>query len=257
MHSLPVLLRLRDRPVILLGEGEAAEAKRRLIERAGGRPVDESDKEAQLAIVAIEDDAEAKCAVERLRTRGILVNATDRPNLCDFTLPAIVDREPVLIAIGTGGASAGLSKALRLLIEAMLPAGLGSLAQALADARDRIRARWPDANSRRHAIDAALAPGGPLDPLLGGGQEAVKAWLAKPGHTQSADVQSILIRSDDPDDLSLRDARLLGRADRIIHDPDIPAAILDRARADAVRATEGPVPVPPVRGTTIILKWNA
>ena len=137
MHSLPVFLRLAGRPVILTGDGEAAEAKRRLLERAGARIVDENDQGARIAIVSDGDEATA----ERLRVRGILVNATDNPDLCDFTLPAIVDRDPVLIAIGTGGASAGLAKALRQRLEALLPARIGALAQALFNARPAIRAQ--------------------------------------------------------------------------------------------------------------------
>ena len=104
MHSLPIFVKLEGRPVILVGEGEAAQAKRRLLERAGAAVIDES-ADAVLAIVAVEDDAEARAAVTRLKARGVLVNATDRLDLCDFTLPAIIDRDPVLLAIGTGGAS--------------------------------------------------------------------------------------------------------------------------------------------------------
>ena len=70
-----------------------------------------------LAIVAAD---EPDAIVARLKERGILVNAVDRADLCDFTLPAIVDRDPVLVAIGTGGASAGLAKALRQRLELML-----------------------------------------------------------------------------------------------------------------------------------------
>ncbi len=148
MHSLPLFVRLADRPVILLGDGEAADAKRRLLGRAGARIVGE-DGQAALAIVAIEDDGEAEAAIARLEARGILVNAVDRPALCDFTLPAIVDRDPVLIAVGTGGASAGLAKAVRQRIEALLPATLGALAQALEAARPAMKARWPQAAQRR------------------------------------------------------------------------------------------------------------
>jgi uroporphyrin-III C-methyltransferase/precorrin-2 dehydrogenase/sirohydrochlorin ferrochelatase len=237
MHSLPVFLRLEGRAVILLGEGEAADAKRRLLERTGARIVGE-DEAAQLAIVTIEEEADAHAAIARLKARGILVNATDRPALCDFTLPAIVDRDPVLLAIGTGGASAGLAKALRIAIEGILPAGLGQLADALSAARDRIRTRWPDARDRRLAIDAALAPGGALDPL--GAAASVDAWLAG-ADVPAGGLVRIRLRSDDPDDLSLREARLLGRADRVYHRRDIPSAILARARADAVRiAADGP-----------------
>ncbi|WP_261370928.1 bifunctional precorrin-2 dehydrogenase/sirohydrochlorin ferrochelatase [Sphingobium sp. B2] len=136
MHSLPVFLRLTGRPVILTGAGEAADAKRRLLERAGAQIVGEEDSAARIAIVSDGDAATA----QRLRARGVLVNATDNPDLCDFTLPAIVDRDPVLIAIGTGGASAGLAKALRQRLEAMLPARLGKLADGLLAARGAIRA---------------------------------------------------------------------------------------------------------------------
>ena len=256
MQSLPIFLKLAGRPVILLGDGEAAEAKRRLLLRAGAEPVGEDDREARLAIVAIAGDDEAREAVKRLRSRGILVNATDRPEHCDFTVPAIVDREPVLIAIGTGGASAGIAKTLRLLIERMLPPTLGALATALYDIRARIRARWPEADDRRMAIDAALAPGGPLDPLSDAGREEVERWIADRGNAIAASVETIMLRSDDPDDLTLREARLLGRADRIVHDPDIPEAILARARADAVRIAANGGVGQDLPGLTLIMKWG-
>jgi uroporphyrin-III C-methyltransferase / precorrin-2 dehydrogenase / sirohydrochlorin ferrochelatase len=256
MHSLPVLLRLRDRPVILLGNGETAEAKRRLLLRAGARPVGEDDPLARIAIVAIEDEGEAAAAVKRLRSRGILVNAADRPALCDFTLPAIIDRDPVVIAIGTGGASAGLAKALRIAIETILPSGLSTLAQALGNARDAIRRRWPDAGDRRHALDKALSPDGPLDPLSDADGAAVERWIAEPGDTSAAGTETISLRSADPDDLTLREARLLGRADRIVHGPEIPGAILDRARADAVRMTDDMPRDPGLMGLTLLLKWK-
>ncbi len=231
MHSLPVFLRLSGQPVILTGEGEAAEAKRRLLERAGARIVGEEDGQARIAIVS---DGDAETA-QRLRARGVLVNATDNPDLCDFTLPAIVDRDPVLIAIGTGGASAGLAKALRQRIEAMLPARLGALALALFAARDAIRTRWPDAADRRRAIDGGLASGGTIDPMGEASADAVPRWLEGEGSASSTRLEVIHLLSTDPDDLTLRAARLLGEADRIYHAPDVPPVILDRARADAVR----------------------
>src|SRR3546814_14222183 len=84
------------------------------------RVVSEWQDGARLAFVALADEAEARAAAEALRARGLLVNVVDRPDLCDFTTPAIVDRAPVTIAIGTGGASAGLAKAIRQRVEALL-----------------------------------------------------------------------------------------------------------------------------------------
>jgi len=245
LHSLPLFVRLTGRRVLLLGEGEAADAKRRLLERAGADVVTEGS--AQLAIVAIEDDDGAEAAVARLKAAGTLVNAVDRPPLCDFTLPAIVDRDPVLIAIGTGGASAGLAKAIRQRLETLLPATLGGLASALAAARGAMRARWPDGRDRRHALDAGFAAGGPLDPL--GSTPDVDRWL---GTTEAPPARTVHVKltSTDPDDLTLRQARWLGEADRIVVKGEVPSAVLARARADAVQVEgeEGEAP-----GLTVIV----
>jgi len=231
LHSLPLFVRLAGRPVILLGSGEPADAKRRLLERAGAVIVGE-EAMAALAVVAIEDEAAALAAVARLKARGILVNAVDRPEHCDFTTPAIVDRAPVLVAIGTGGVSAGLAAALRQRLEALLPAGLGALADRLQAARPALRRRYPDGGERRRALGAAMAAGGALDPLAGEGD--VEGWLAADQARASGHVR-IVLTSADPDDLTLRQARALANADRVLHHPGVPAAILDRARADAAR----------------------
>ena len=246
LHSLPLFVRLADRPVILLGTGDAADAKRRLLERAGARIVGE-DAAAALAIVAIDDEGDALAAVARLRARGVLVNAVDRPDQCDFTLPAIVDRAPVIVAIGTGGVSAGLAAALRQRLELRLPSTLGALADALHAGRATLRARFPDAGERRRALAAALAAGGPLDPFA---PSDAAAWLADPAAPTPDTVETIVLRSADPDDLTLREARLLASADRVFHAADAPAAILDRARADAARIEEPPRIMP---GLSIVL----
>ncbi len=244
LHSLPLFVRLAGRPVILLGDGEQAEPKRRLLQRAGAVIVGE-EAQAALAIVAIEDDAEAEAAVARLKARGVLVNAVDRPALCDFTIPAIVDRSPVLVAIGTGGVSAGLAAALRQRLEALLPPGLGALADGLHAARAALRKRFPDGSMRRRAIGAALGTGGPLDPLHAHEPDAVGRWLDA-ADAPDGQFHRLTLASADPDDLTLRQARQLALADRVYHAVDAPPAILDRARADAKRiATPAPATPPP------------
>lgn len=249
--QLPLFHTIAGQPVIVLGEGEAAEAKRRLVERAGGVVTGADDPAARLAFVAL-DAPEG--AVARLRGRGVLVNAVDRPDLCDFTVPSILDRSPVLLAIGTGGASAGLAKALRLRLEGLLPQSLGPLATALGAARGALRARWPDAGERRRALDAALGEGGALDPLREDGAERIPAWLDGAA-TETGGVAEIRLRSADPEDLTLREARLLGSADVLAYEAQVPAAILDRARADAVRVTVAPGAAPEGAGLVVVLRY--
>ncbi len=253
MEQLPIFLNLSGRTVVVVGEGEAADAKARLIARAGGRIVPAWEAGATLAFVALDDAAAARSAADALRARGLLVNVVDRPDLCDFTTPAIVDRAPVTIAIGTGGASAGLAKAVRQRIEALLPARLGALASALHAARCAMKTRWPAAADRRRAIDAALAKGGALDPLDDDAADRIDAWLAVDAAIPASRLETIALTSADPDDLTLRAARLLGEADHIFHRPDAPPAILVRARADAVRHVADAPPVDPPAGLSIWL----
>ncbi len=263
MHSLPIFVRLKGKPVILIGAGDAADAKRRLLERAGAAVVGE-DAQAQLAIV-VDDDA----AVARLKTRGVLVNAVDRPDLCDFTLPAIVDRDPVFVAVGTGGTSAGLAAALRQRIEAMLPADLGAVAGGLNEARDELRARWPQVDERRRAIaqivDEALTTGSlniNVAPAQARAQTDLQIEAAPRVETsldpclRRGDTIRVVVSAPDPDELTLRAARLLGQADRIYHGPGIAPQILARARADAVRIMGVPPPESePAPGLTLILEF--
>lgn len=226
MHSLPIFVRLDGQPVILNGEGEMADAKRRLLERAGGRIVGEDDGDARIAFVA--GDAPDAVAA-RLKARGLLVNVADRPDLCDFTLGAIIDRSPVIVAVGTGGASAGLAAALRQRLETLLPASLGALAERLAKEKMGLTSA-----QRRAAVAEAFG-------------ESVDA---------ATRTETLVLASPDPDDLTLRQARLLANAARVYHAADVPAAILDRARADAARLP-GLAPADPGEGVTLDIRMSA
>ena len=257
MRSLPLFHRIAGQPVIVLGAGDAAEAKARLVERAGGLIVTEIqrgiDEGARLAFVAHDDPAHCEADALRLRGAGLLVNVVDQPDWCDFTTPSLLERDPVLIAVGTSGASAGLAKHLRLRLEALLPPTLGSLAQGLASARARLRQVLPDAASRRRALDAALGEGGALDPLDPASADRLEGWLEQAGEIPKPSTHEFTLVSNDPDDLTLRQARLLGMADAIIADTRISAQVLARARADAIRLPlphEGPMPA----GLVVILR---
>ena len=257
MRSLPLFHRIAGQPVIVLGEGAMAEPKRRLVERAGGRVVSDMqegvDEGARLAFVAHDDKKMCEGDAIRLRCAGLLVNVVDRPDLCDFTTPSLLERDPVLIAVGTSGASAGLAKQLRLRLERLLPADLGALAEKLSAMRGAIKARFPDMGERRRALDEALGEGGPLDPLVSGGEWRVQAWIDGAADQGADAVYTFTLSSDDPEDLTIRQARLLGSADALIADRAVPAAIVDRARADAQRLIL-PHPEPLPRGLVVILQ---
>jgi uroporphyrin-III C-methyltransferase/precorrin-2 dehydrogenase/sirohydrochlorin ferrochelatase len=261
--SLPLFHQIAGQQVLVLGDGPAAEPKRRLVERAGGRIVEDFaravDEGVRLAFIAYEDAAACEVAAINARCAGMLVNVVDRPELCDFTTPSILDRDPLLVAIGTGGASAGLAKHVRLRLERVLPETLGLLARALEAARPVLRARFPEGAARRRAVDAALREGGPLDPLDQSSFQRVEAWAEGAAEAAAGAIYEITLTSPDPEDLTLRQARLLGEADVLVLDGDVPSAILARARADAARQTlaEGGTQAEvAATGLTLILRWR-
>jgi uroporphyrin-III C-methyltransferase/precorrin-2 dehydrogenase/sirohydrochlorin ferrochelatase len=109
------------------------------------------------------------------------------------------------------------------------------LAAGLEAGREAMRAKFPSGSDRRRALDEALGEGGMLDPLDDGAAGNVEVWLGGKEPVRQTGRVEITLTSDDPEDLTLRQCRLLGSADLILFDPAVPPAILDRARADALR----------------------
>ncbi|WP_372918913.1 bifunctional precorrin-2 dehydrogenase/sirohydrochlorin ferrochelatase [Sandarakinorhabdus sp.] len=253
MQQLPIFVNLAGKPVILIGDGEPAEAKARLVRAAGGTLVGEDAPEAALAFVAIEDDAQAYAAATRLRARGLLVNVVDKPALSDFLMGAIIDRSPVVVAVSTAGASASLARALRTRFEAMLPASLGPLARAILAARDAVAAHHPTPTDRRRLWERALAEGGPLDPFAAiADVEAAVAAVVTNTSNAAPQLLVITLTSPDPGDLTLNQLNALARCDALVVEGQVAPAVIDRARRDAARLEVVPDPLPP--GLTVVLR---
>ncbi|MEP0393267.1 MAG: siroheme synthase [Erythrobacter sp.] len=241
LASLPLFHNITGQAVLVLGDGEAAEPKRRLVERAGGIVEDDQqraiDKGVRIAFVAFDDAKACEVAAINLRCAGMIVNVVDRPDLCDFTTPSILDRNPVLIAVGTGGASAGLAKHVRLRLERILPQSLGELARKLFAARPDLRKSYPEGTARRRALDEALQEGGVLDALEAQSAARVEDWANGEAKNFDARSETFNLASGDPEELTVKQARLLGEADTVCADAKISSEILSRSRADAVRIT--------------------
>jgi uroporphyrin-III C-methyltransferase / precorrin-2 dehydrogenase / sirohydrochlorin ferrochelatase len=179
MRFLPVFLDLTSGTVALIGSGEAAVNKLRLLRSAGanvrwysgsmdvaeevllasapsGRlelsfadPL-QTDFSEFVAVVAAAGGSLDEGVAERARASNIPVNVVDRPDLSTFIVPAVVDRGDVVVAIGTGGASPVLARRLRERIEAILPARIGELAALMNRYRARFAAmRHKTASPRR------------------------------------------------------------------------------------------------------------
>lgn len=269
MNHFPVYLDLAKRRVLLCGNGEVALAKLRLLARttadlhlfapapepelarqvaelSTSRPVTlhhhlpaAADLQGAALVYAAFGDAETDTTVARLaRGAGVLLNVVDNLEASDFITPAIVDRAPVTVAIGTEGAAPVLARAIKADLEASLPQGLGPLARAgklfrhTAEALPQGRRRrdfWSDYyfQTGPQVLDAAGE--GLLDHALRDLLAQHLATQARPGR-----VDLVGAGPGDPELLTLRARRLLDKADVVIHDRLVPLPILDLARREAI-----------------------
>ncbi len=270
MRYFPAFFDLRDRPSLVVGGGLAAARKARLLHSAGAavtivaaRPeptvealaAEESvtikrrgfvsgDARAQALVVAATGDAETDERVaEAARAAGVPVNVVDRPELCTFTVPAFVDRDPVIVAISTGGDAPVLGQQLREQIERLLPARIGELARLAGRFRAAVSAVIPSFVGRRRFWSEFFR--GPLaeQVLAGRSAGAAEAMLGLINRPRAAKPQGrvdiVGAGPGNPDLLTLRALQLLQQADVVLYDRLVGPDILGYARRDAACVSVG------------------
>ena len=187
MDSFPAYFPLAGRRVVIAGSGFHAEGKIRLFEGSpaelvvidDGRAFDpETYRDAVLAFVASDDRAFSDLAAAAAREAGVPLNVVDRPEMCDFFTPALVDRGAVVAAVGTGGASPVLAQVLKQQIESRLPEGVGRVAALLSQFRVQTRAAFPDMGARRDFIMAVL-DGPAADAARAGDMETARRLMTE------------------------------------------------------------------------------
>ncbi len=248
MRHFPAFLDLHGRRVLVMGAGEVAERKAAPL-AAAGATVHRAARFAPalldgvaLAVGADAPEEDLRALSAAAQARGIPVNIVDRPDLCSFIMPAIVDRDPVTVAISTGGAAPVLARIVRQTIEAVLPPTLGALAALAARMSAAVRRALPEIGARRRFLERIFA-GQPADLALAGRTgEAEAAFLGALQNAEAAPAGMVHLVGAGPgaaDLLTLRALRLLGEADVIVHDRLVPDAVLGMARRDAERILVG------------------
>jgi precorrin-2 dehydrogenase/sirohydrochlorin ferrochelatase len=245
LDAFPAFFPLGGRIVVIAGSGEAAEAKARLfngspaqLKRLAGAEALKAANYAGavLAFVAAEEDGFAAAAAAAARAAHVPVNVVDRPQLCDFTTPALIDRGEVVAAIGTGGASPMLATLLRHDLETRVPEGAGRVAALFRTLQDEVRQAIPDLPRRRAFLRAALT--GPAADAAMAGDSGRAAQLLREalaaGQLAAGAVQFVDARGP-ADLLTLRAARALAAADVLVPDEGAHADVLALARRDAER----------------------
>ena len=272
MDHLPIFLRVQDREAVVVGGGVVAARKAELLLRCGARvtliaprlerPAAElmADAGARLRhieaqfdprqldgatlVIAATDTAWVNESVAAAASaRQLPVNVVDRLELSSFILPAVVDRSPVVVAIGTQGTAPVLARRLREQIEALLPHRLGALAR-FAGARRGAVQRALHASARRPFWERIF--GGAVGAqVLRGDEAAADALFAheissfRDAGTRRGEVYLIGAGPGDPDLLTLRALQLMQQADVILYDRLVSQGVLDRARREAERIFVG------------------
>jgi uroporphyrin-III C-methyltransferase/precorrin-2 dehydrogenase/sirohydrochlorin ferrochelatase len=269
---LPVFLNVRERPAVVVGGGAIALRKAELLFRCGARitivaPQLAVDFAALLSsgrvehrvthfsaaaldgaavVIAATDQPSVNAAVAAAaQSRNIPVNVVDDLRESTFIVPAIVDRDPVIVAVGTSGNAPVLARYVRECIEALLPPQLGKLAALAGRWRRRVGKALGSVLERRRFWERVFA--GPVATQVFAGHEAqaeleLRRELKRAAAARSSGVGEVYIVGagpGDPDLLTLKAARLLQQADVVLYDRLISAAVLDRARRDAERIYVG------------------
>lgn len=265
MNYFPVFFDLKGQPVLVVGGGEVALRKVSLLERCGAlitvvapevaaqlseraakgsltvqrREFIPSDLQgARLVIVATSRRAVNRWIAKLSEAHAIPVNVVDDREASRFIVPAIIDRDPVIVAISTGGTSPVLARRLRERLEALIPKRFGEFALWLRELRQLSLERLRDTQDRRRFFETLVDGPAAQRFIEGDSRTALRIAQQLLSATANApravgEVALVGAGPGDPELLTLKALRALQDADVILHDRLVSAAILDYARRDA------------------------
>ncbi|AHX62954.1 siroheme synthase CysG [Aeromonas media] len=269
MDYLPIFCRLDNKPVLLVGGGEVAERKARLLLDAGAHltvVAPELDPElaelaangsiewlagefapAQLAgkwlVVAATDRREVNALVYQSANQArIFANVVDDPKRSSFIMPSIIDRSPLMVAISSGGKAPVLARLLREKLEALLPQHLGAVAAFAGSLRERVKARFTSMGERRRFWERLLGADR-LGQALARGDSASANQLADGlfAEESKAHGEVVLVGAGpgDPGLLTLHALRQMQQADVVVYDRLVSDEVMALVRRDAKRIFVG------------------
>ncbi|KWV41664.1 siroheme synthase [Rhizobium altiplani] len=268
LSVFPAFFRVEGRIAAVFGNGDEAFAKVRLLLNTQARVVaytdhpeadyhaylianrietvravfvDEQVRGATLVFAATGDAVQDRAIVEAARAEKVPANAVDQPDYCDFFTPALVNRAPVAVAIGTEGAGPVLAQMIRAQVDQILAPTLGRLADLAIGYRKTVEHLVPKGAARR-LFWRRFFSGAVADAVAS--ENLPQARRAANSLLQSAEKVEghIWLVGAGPgaaDLLTLRAQRVMMEADVIVYDALVPQEIVDMGRRDAERLSVG------------------
>jgi uroporphyrin-III C-methyltransferase/precorrin-2 dehydrogenase/sirohydrochlorin ferrochelatase len=202
------------------------------------------DDSFSFVIAATNDESLNEEIASQANQKGILVNVVDKPNICDFIFPSILERGPITVAVSTGGSSPVLARLLRTKLETMIPGAYGRLAKIVSENRIPVRKKLVNSKSNRIFWEQML--NGKFVELVLSGQddEAVKYLnqeinIFDEQKKGEGEVYLVGAGPGDPDLLTFRALRLMQQADIALYDRLVHPSIIDLIRRDAQKIYVG------------------
>lgn len=200
----------------------------------------------KLVISATDDQAVNEAAYHYFRAKDIPVNVADQTELCDFILPAIVDRSPMTIAVSTGGRSPVLARIMKSKLESMIPHGFSKLTELVGEYRQQVKNRIATGDGRKTFWETLLT-GLFIDKAVHGNKgeaesilvQKLAAFSQQQAHSEVGEVYLIGAGPGDPELMTFKALRLLQQADVILYDRLVAPEIVDMARREAERIYVG------------------
>ena len=273
MKYFPFFMELSKQSVLLIGGGEVAERKLDLLLKANAsvtivspeftsyieelfvnkniNPIKDyynikylTSSSFAFVIAATNDESLNEQVAKDANDNKILVNVVDKPKICDFIFPSILERGPITVAVSTGGASPVLARMLRTKLETMIPGAYGRLAKIVSE--NRIPVRKKLVNSKSNGIFWEQMLNGKFLELVLSGQdeEAVKFLNIEIDNFDEqkkgeGEVYLVGAGPGDPDLLTFRALRLMQQADVALYDRLVHPSIIDLIRRDAEKIYVG------------------
>jgi uroporphyrin-III C-methyltransferase/precorrin-2 dehydrogenase/sirohydrochlorin ferrochelatase len=273
MKYFPFFMELSKQSVLIVGGGEVAERKLDLLIKANANVTlvspeftenikniykqknfkcitgEYSDKYLDnnnytFVIVATNNEKLNEKIANDAKQKKILVNVVDKPDICDFIFPSILERGPITVAVSSGGSSPVLARMLRTKLETMIPGAYGRLAKIISNNRISVRKKLKNSKSNRIFWEQMLN-GKFVELILSGQEEQAISFLESEIKTFDEDkkgegeVYLVGAGPGDPDLLTFRALRLMQQADIALYDRLIHPSIIDLIRRDAKKIYVG------------------